>query len=395
MVTKEKFAIYSAGLIQGIVLVAFPAVSTIITSPDEYNFSNTAYGSLFIPQSILSITASALNPMLSRHFTPKVVFILGLIANFIAMLLLAMSVMVMEHKDIAYFMLLSSTACVGLGFGLVVPTINAMSALLYPLKVDSILLMLNGLLGVGTALAPIFISIFVAIGFWWGLPTLLCILLFFLLLVSFSIGFPDVNAGISLKKSKSDPIPERFWIFAAFALLYGVMETLNGNWISIYMSKHLHATVKVQSLALTAFWGMVTLGRFFFAAAQKFMSVQLIFQIAPFFSAVAFILISLLSPGAEYWAIVAFGLIGFGCSVMLPLIISFGNEQLKSIASSVPGMLISFYLLGYGIAAFGVGPLEDTIHISLRTIYAAGGLIAFILGIISLFIIRTDKANQQ
>jgi MFS family permease len=84
MISKEAAAIYLAGLIQGIVLVAFPAAGTILTNPQEYNFSSTAYGSLFIPQAVLSITASALNPLLSRKFGSKWVFLLGVISLMIA-----------------------------------------------------------------------------------------------------------------------------------------------------------------------------------------------------------------------------------------------------------------------------------------------------------------------
>jgi NAD(P)-dependent dehydrogenase (short-subunit alcohol dehydrogenase family) len=45
------------------------------------------------------------------------------------------------------------------------------------------------------------------------------------------------------------------------------------------------------------------------------------------------------------------------CSALLPLVISFGQAELKTIAASVAGGLIAFYQIGYGIAAFGVGPL--------------------------------------
>ena len=34
------------------------------------------------------------------------------------------------------------------------------------------MLVLNALLGLGTALAPVFVAIFVGLGFWWGLPVL-------------------------------------------------------------------------------------------------------------------------------------------------------------------------------------------------------------------------------
>jgi hypothetical protein len=44
-------------------------------------------------------------------------------------------------------------------------------------------LALNALLGLGTALAPVFVAIFVGLGFWWGLPVLAAVLLTVLLAV--------------------------------------------------------------------------------------------------------------------------------------------------------------------------------------------------------------------
>ena len=55
----------------------------------------------------------------------------------------------------------------------------------------------------------------------------------------------------------------------------------------------------------------------------------------------------------------AFALAGFGCSALLPLTISFGQEKLVSMAAVISGLLIACYQVGYGIAAFGVGPLRD------------------------------------
>ena len=50
-------------------------------------------------------------------------------------------------------------------------------------------------------------------------------------------------------------MPSRFWIFAAFALLYGIVETMNGNWATLYMSQSLGASGTAASLALTAVLG--------------------------------------------------------------------------------------------------------------------------------------------
>jgi hypothetical protein len=38
---KEAKVVYAAGLVQGIVLVTFPAASTIFTDPGQYDLSNT------------------------------------------------------------------------------------------------------------------------------------------------------------------------------------------------------------------------------------------------------------------------------------------------------------------------------------------------------------------
>ena len=46
----ESRVINMAGLVQGIVLVTFPATSTIFTSSKYYSLSSSQYGSLFLPQ---------------------------------------------------------------------------------------------------------------------------------------------------------------------------------------------------------------------------------------------------------------------------------------------------------------------------------------------------------
>ena len=70
------------------------------------------------------------------------------------------------------------------GFGLTVPTLNTFTATFHPDAVDRSVLVLNALLGLGTALAPIFVAIFVGLGFWWGLPVLSAILLAGLIVAS-------------------------------------------------------------------------------------------------------------------------------------------------------------------------------------------------------------------
>ncbi len=54
-----------------------------------------------------------------------------------------------------------------------------------------------------------------------------------------------------------------------------------------------------------------------------------------------------------------FGLAGLGCSALLPLTISLGQNSLATMSAAVAGGVIAFYQVCYGIAAFGLGPLVD------------------------------------
>jgi hypothetical protein len=76
---------------------------------------------------------------------------------------------------------------------------------------------------------------------------------------------------------------------------------------------------------------------------------------------------------------VAFALAGFGCSALLPLTISFGQEQLVVMGASVAGGVIAFYQLGYGIAAFGMGPLVDA-GVGLPALFGFAAIAAVIMG---------------
>lgn len=82
---REVSVVYLAGIVQGIVLVTFPAASTIFTAPDEYDLSNTRYGLLFVPQVLTAITASLLGSTLAHRFSTKRVYLAGLVAGLLAM----------------------------------------------------------------------------------------------------------------------------------------------------------------------------------------------------------------------------------------------------------------------------------------------------------------------
>ena len=400
MATKaETNAVYAAGLIQGIALVTFPAASTIFTNPSQYGLSNTQYGTMFLPQVVTAITASLLGGKLAQRFGTKRVFLAGLVADLASMALLIISQFFTANQPVAYGLLLAATACLGAGFGLTVPAINALTAAFHPDRVDASVLVLNALLGLGTALAPVFVAIFVGLGFWQGLPVMSSVLL--LVLIAVSAGMP-LHAGARAQAAtgrraqaatgRTAGIPRLFWVFAAFAVLYGFCETMNGNWSQLDMTKDLHASATQASFALTAFWGMVTVGRVVFAMIERWFSPQRAYHVLPFLLAVMFVVIAALPAGTPAAGIVSFALAGFGCSALLPLTISFGQEQLLSMGAAVAGAVIAFYQAGYGIAAFGTGPLLDA-GVSLNDLFGFAAVAAVIMGGLSFTLARKSSAK--
>jgi len=114
MVTRaETRVVYAAGAAQGIVLVTFPAASTIFTSPHEYDLSDTQYGFLFLPQVAAAITASLLGGWLGSRFATKRVYLAGLAAGLVSMLLLIVGQFFETDTSVAFSLLLVATAFLG------------------------------------------------------------------------------------------------------------------------------------------------------------------------------------------------------------------------------------------------------------------------------------------
>ena len=89
----------------------------------------------------------------------------------------------------------------------------------------------------------------------------------------------------------------------------------------------------------------------------------------------------------ETRGIVAFGLAGLGCSAFFPLCISLSGQAFPRFAAVMSGEIVAFYQAGYGVAAFGVGPLRDFAGFSFSAIYSRGSLVAAAILILALAVV--------
>jgi hypothetical protein len=396
----ERATVNAAGLVQGIALVTFPAASGIFTSGSDYGLSSTAYGLMFAPQVAAAIAAALLGagllwPAFTRRVSEKTVYLAGLLADLAAMVLLIASWGLAHSHPGGYVLLLAATACLGAGFGLTVPSLNTLAAAFRPAAADRAVLVLNALLGLGTALAPAFVALFTGIGFWIGLPVLVSCLVVVVIAVSLRLPLDPVGKvrlGPAPQPAASPPrqaatrVPPGFWLFGTFAFLYGICETMNGNWSQLDLTS-LGIGSSTASLALTGFWAVVTAGRVLFAAIARWLPSRAAYHGLPFLLAVAFALIAALPRHASGAAVAEFCLAGLACSALLPLTISFGQEKLAGAQTVVSGGIIACYQVGYGVAAFGVPPLTGA-GVRVPAIFAAAAVVAAVMGCLSLLIAR-------
>ncbi len=382
--TTSRFEIgllYLAGVVQGLALVTFPAASAIFASPKGFELSSTQYGAMFIPQVVLAILAATFGSRLARRFGLRGVLLLGLCGDLIAMALLATSPLLIGTQA-AFVQLCIATGALGLGFGATVMALNTLVEGFFPNSADGAVLLLNALLGVGTALAPLLVALFTGLGVWWALPLLMVLLVAMLL-------FGTLRAKLLLPYNAASPsggLPARFWFYAAGVLLYGVVETLSGNWATLYLSTERGVPAQDASFALTAFWVMVTSGRLIVALLDRFVPARRIYVALPVVLAVAFQIVARAGSGAS--GIAGFAATGLACSAFLPFSISFAGAEFPRQAATMSGALIAFYQVGYGIAAFGVGPMRQLAGLDYSTLFSAGSLVALALAVAAVQVVR-------
>src|SRR6516225_1119652 len=379
----EIGVVYGAAVVQGLALVTFPAASSVFTSPDGFGFDSTRYGTMFIPQMALAISAAALAPKLARRSGLRRVLLAGFVGDIVSMSLLALSRLLLDTPDSAFAVLLIATAALGFGFGATVMALNTYAEAFFPERTDGAVLALNALLGLGTALAPVFVAIVVALGAWWLLPIVVALLLGIALTQPLRV---SASAEDTSSPGSWSNLPPRFWLYAAAVFLYGMLETLNGNWSMLYLSSERGASPRDASFALTAFWVMVTVGRIVIAAISRWVPARWIYLALPLLLIVTFQIAARVQGETD--GIVAFGLAGLACSAFLPLSISFGGNEFPRLSAVMAGELIAFYQLGYGVAAFGIGPLHDQLGLTFAAIFAAGSIVALPLAVVAALVTR-------
>ena len=168
---------------------------------------------------------------------------------------------------------------------------------------------------------------------------------------------------------------------------------MNGNWSQLYMTGQLGASTALASVALAGFWAMVTVGRLLLAAVGKWVPTRVAYHALPFVLVGTFTALALLPHGDTWAGVAVFCVAGLGCSALLPLTISLGQEAFPRSRQPSPAASSPFYQMGYGVAAFGVGPLISGGH-TLSGIYGLTAIVAGLAAVLS-FVLAHGRPSPK
>jgi predicted MFS family arabinose efflux permease len=379
--------VYGAGLFQGLSLVAVPAAATVLTSASGYDLSESQYGLLFLPQVVMAISGALALPWLGRHVGVKQVLMGGLVANALAMGLLVASNTV-QGDAAAFPVLLVATASLGLGFGVTLGSLSTFAGAFHPDRREVALTALNVLLGLGTALSPLLVAFFLDVGEWWYLPVIAAIGLLATLVLTATQ--PLVAASGEGRAGRRPPIPTRFWLFAGTLVIYGIAETMFGNWGSTLLVGEGAASATSATYALAAFWAAVTVGRLVISLVAGRIRSTAIYLVLPW--AMALALLTAPWVGGATAGIILFAFAGLACSGFFPMTVGYGETSFAAMVELAAGWLIAAYQLGYGLAAFGGGVLQRSV--SLAALFRVAAVLAALMGFLAIGVGRSQPAPR-
>ena len=124
----------------------------------------------------------------------------------------------------------------------------------------------------------------------------------------------------------------------------------------------------------------MTVGRLVIALVSERVGSTRIYVVLPWAIAVAL----LIAPAADSTGagIAVFAFAGLACSGFFPMTIGYGESSFPGMVELAAGWLIAAYQIGYGLAAFGGGALQETI--SLPSLFRITALLAMLMGVLSL-----------
>ena len=347
MAKRSAIAVYAAGFLQGSAFVLIPALGSILAAT-PYHLSSSVYGLLYLPQAVGAIIGALGAGFLQKHIGSHGIFRLGVEANLVALILLVG--VAHTGATLALTLLLLDSLFLGVGFGLTLATVNHYAALLFPSASMRAVTLLNAVIGGATALSPLILHAVASRANWGWWPAVLGLGFALLLLLPLPRSTRQQRETVRWQPGMAG--------FVTVVFIYAVCEGIFGSWATRYVTVTRGLTAQDGALALTLFWGSMTLLRTGLALVPESRVPRRWFYLAaPLGMAACFAVLPMLSSASML--IAAFALAGAACSIYYPFSMAYGLAAFAQQPTQMAGLLVAALMAGEGIGSFAPGPLQS------------------------------------
>lgn len=373
-------SVYAGGLVIGLTLVSFPASSAFLKQ--AHGFSDAQYGAIYLPQLAAAVLGAVGGGLLTERLGMRALYLVSLVAFALAQLLLALSGS--AESGLALAMVMTATACFGFGFGFGGGPLNGFAALLFPERSTTAVTALHMSAGAGLTVGPYLFATLAQAGHWlWG-PAALFVVTVLLTLLSLMARFPVAPAEPAGAEPSSGPARSLFfWLCAGAAMIYSLAEGTFSNWAILYLHDERGLAPADAALALTAFWGALTIGRLLASVLVLRLSAAVFLFALPVLMTVAFLTLPFVRDATS--GIAGFAFSGLACSAFFPMLVAFTASRFPSAISWIASMLTAAMMVGVGLGSYVVGAFRGSGSIAslytASTIYPVAALILVALAL--------------
>ena len=243
-------------------LGALPGASLIRLASNTH-ISLEVAGSLFTLSALGSVLGTVLSGFLMRYLRPKYLLLLGLFFLGVGSIMTVLSRV--------FPILLLGQVVIGLGFGLIDPSLNTIAALMFQETLVSELNTLHGLFGLGSLLGPLLLAFglhrFQRLEFSYfvgaGIAAITILLLLFQRLPELAHHATNRAQKKASKRERWNVLKERLlWLLVLQVSLFAAAEIGFGNWIVTAVSQSAVVSLEQAAPVATAFFLGLIVGRF-------------------------------------------------------------------------------------------------------------------------------------
>lgn len=392
---------YAAAFLQGVFLLLIPAGGPYFKSTvRSVGLTDAQYGSLFLTLIAGAILATFGFDRLRSKFGKLGVYWLGVGANVVFALILSMLAFTgVQGNAAGYGSLLTANAFLGFGFGMFISALNLMVIDMFPDHRNAAVTGLHSLLGTGSAVAPLFLNYLMERNFWGVLPVAGILLIVVLGITESMLSFDAENARLEKENgfvtesgSGAGHLTLGAFGFMAAVFLYGICESMIGNWSTFYLIETKGFSDKISALALSLFWGFVTAGRILAALLTLKVDARIFYRISPWIVLLGLLL--LLRSREESDVPLCYALLGLGCSYFFPLTVSLATHTFDSYRQKLTAWIVAGLMAGVGVGSCLVGWLKNQSLLELNQSFHGAAVCMLVLAVISFFVTRRREVKR-